>query len=215
MGTGIADANAMLSRTIFALQLALALLWARPASAEDKVEVLVTPKGKPWSVGDRGGWECSPTCRLLLPPDKYVVTMNDAKETLLIQVPTALTLEPGAPQLRKNAGWTARGVFVGAGVNGALGIYGFAKSCSDSGGANCVGSTNDLKISKTAAEVLIATAAGLVSISVASATVFALSGDGIGVRELAAPPEPRRRKSFDVMVTPSANGALLSFVNRF
>jgi hypothetical protein len=219
MGTGIADANAMLSRTIRALRLLIlvagGLIWARPASAEDKVEVLVTPKGKPWSVGDQGGWECDPTCKLLLPPDKYVVTMNDAKETLFIRVPTALTLEPGAPKLRKIAGWTALGVFVGAGIIGAIGIYGIAKSCSDSGGTNCVSSTTDLKISKTAAEVLIATAAGLVSISVASATVFALSGDGIRVRELTAAPDPPRRKSFDVMVTPSPNGASLSFVKRF
>ena len=192
-----------------------AVLCAGRASADDKMEVFVTPKGQSWSVGSYGGAECSPTCTLHIPPDKYLVTMNETKLDLLIRVPTALTFEPGLPKLRKIAGWTALGVFVGAGVLGAIGIYSIAKACADSGGANCVNSHTDLTVSKTAAEVLIATAGGLITVSVTGAIIFAVTGDGIGVHELAEPPEPPRRKSFDVMVTPSSHGASLSFAKYF
>ena len=192
------------------LPLLAVLSVAGPAAADDPkpVEVIVTPKGQPWSIGPYGGQECEPTCRLRVPPDKYVVAIGGAKEELPIQVPTEITYSPGAPRLRTIAGWTAIG---GVGVGGVLlgfGIYGYAKSCSS--GAGCPG----LTVSRTAQEVLIATAGVLISISVAGAIVFALSGESISARDVDAPPPPAPR-SFDVGLSPSSHGATLDFVKLF
>jgi hypothetical protein len=186
------------------------LLSAHPAAAQGTVDVTVTPKGQPWSIGGRGGAACDPSCTMRLAPDKYEVVMNETKTTLFLQVPTEITYEPGSPRLRTIAGWTAvGGVGVGAVLVG-LGAYGLFTSCAHTGG--CPG---ELTLSRPVAEGLVVTAAGLISVSVAGAVVFAVSGEGIGVRELAPVPDRPRRKSFDVMLRPSSGGATIEFANRF
>ncbi len=110
------------------------LLSARPASAQDpppvKVAVTVTPKGQTWSVGDRGGAPCDPTCTLFLAPDSYLVRMNEVKQTVYIHLPTELTYDPGSPRLRTIGGWTAvGGVGVGAILLG-FGAYGLLQECA-------------------------------------------------------------------------------------
>jgi hypothetical protein len=187
-----------------------ALLSARLAAAEEKIPVTVTPGGQPWSIGGRGGAECDPTCGMLLARDKYEVLMGEAKTTFSLQVPTEITYEPGNPQLRKIAGWTAvGGVGVGAVLVG-FGAYGLLNACAHTGA--CEGG---ITVSRPVAEGLVLTAAGLISVSVAGGIVFALSGDGIRVHELAPVPDAPRRKTFDVMLLPSSRGATLELMHRF
>jgi hypothetical protein len=84
--------------------------------------------------------------------------------------PTEITYDPGYPRLRKIAGWTAIG---GVGVGGVLvgiGAYALLQGCGYAG--TCV---RNLNVSRPVAEGLVITAAGLISVSVAGAIVFAIS----------------------------------------
>ncbi len=70
-------------------------------------------------------------------------------------------------------------------------------------------------MTRPVAEGLIFTAGALLTISVAGGIVFAVTADGIGVKELAPAPEPRRRKGFDVMFRPSTRGGTIGFGTLF
>jgi hypothetical protein len=192
------------------LALLAALSVARPAAADDPkpVVVSVTPKGQSWSIGPYGGQECDPTCTLHVVPDKYVVTVGGAKEELPIVVPTEITYSPGAPRLRTVGGWTAVGAAAVGGVLLGFGIYGYAKNCANGMGCGA------LDPSRTVQEVLVVSAGVLISLSVAGAIVFAVSGESIRVRDV-DPAAPTARRSFDVGVNPASHGATLEFVKRF
>ena len=191
------------------LSVVAALLLPRPAAAGDpKVEVIVTPQGQPWSIGAYGGWECEPTCTVYVPPEKHLVTIGSVTHDLLIRGPTVINYAPGSPRLRTAAGWTAIGGFVVGGVLGGVGLYSVFKSCVNSQGCP------EFNLSRTAQQVIITTAGVLISMSVAAAIVFAVSGDAISIRQ-EDPPSSPLRKSFDVMLNPSSQGATLDFMMRF
>jgi hypothetical protein len=201
----------MSSRAAAAIVLAAVVLSASAAAADDTIQVTVTPNGATWSVGGRGGAPCSPSCTMFVAPDKYVVVMNEVRETIPILVPAEITyhpgVPPGVPKLRTIGGWTAVG---GVGVGGVLlgfGAYGYMESCK--------GGCPSLNISRPAAGALVVSASALISVSVAGAILFAVSGESISVRELAPVPDPPRSKSFDVMLAPSAGGAAVGIAARF
>jgi hypothetical protein len=187
---------------------ARSLVLPADATPPGGVEVTIEPKGKPWSVGSHGGWECDPACVMRVKPDSYLVTIDETKTTFLFQVPTQVIYDPGAPRLRTIAGWTAVG---GVGVGGVLvglGIYGYLQTCKGNG---CPSFT----VSRPAAGALVGTAAALVSVSVAGAIVFAVSSPSIRFRELEAIPELRRKKPFDVLLRPASQGASLDVLTTF
>ncbi len=200
----------LLAHPLAALPLLAALSAARPAAAGDPqpVEVTVTPKGQPWSVGSHSGVGCSPTCTIHLLPDKYLVTIGGAKEEMLLDGPTEITYSPGSPKLRTAGGWMAIGGVGSGGLLLGLGIYGYVKSCSAS-----TGCTSLPPISKTASLVLVSTAAVMISISVTGAILFAVSGESLTARDLAPRRAPAR--SFDVVLNPSTLGGTVDVVGRF
>jgi hypothetical protein len=188
---------------------------AAPAAAGDPkpVEVLVTPKGQSWSVGPYGGQECDPTCYLRVPADTYPVAIGGAKQEVPILSPMEITYSPGSPKLHTVGLWTMIGGVGAGGVILGLGIYGYVNACT---GSSCPA----LNFSRTTDEVLVTTAAILISISVAGAILFAVTGESIGARDVDLPasapgpvlPPPR---SFDVSLVPSSHGATLDFVKLF
>jgi hypothetical protein len=192
-------------------QLAPSTLGIPPeASGAGRIEITVTPKGEPWSVGGHGGFECDPTCTLRLLPSTYAVTIGPVTETLPLQVATDISFDPGVPRLRTIGGWTAVGTAAVGGVFLGIGAWGLLNACVGTG--KC---PDGLNVSRPVAEGLVIGAAGLISVSVAGAIVFAVSGQSIRVRELAPVPEPRRHRPVDVVLRPTPRGAGVEFVQRF
>ncbi|APR88610.1 hypothetical protein A7982_13959 [Minicystis rosea] len=140
-------------------------------------------------------------------PDKYVISIGDAKEEMFLDGPTEITYNSGAPKLHTVAGWTAIGGIGAGGAALGLGIYGYVKTCA--GSAGCPG----FNISKTAAGVLVTTAAVLISISVTGAILFAVTGETITARDL-KPKKPSARP-LDLVLAPSAYGGTMSLVGTF
>jgi hypothetical protein len=148
-----------------------------------------------------------------LPPDKYEVIVGGAKEEILVDGPTAITYSPGYPRLKTAAGWVAVGGVGAGGLIMGIGVYAYVKSCG-----NASGCPNLPSISRTAAQVLVTTAGALITISVAGAIMYAVTGESLRARDLPAPaaalvPDPRR--TYDVRVSPSGLGATLELVKRF
>jgi hypothetical protein len=182
------------------------LVPAGPAAQTGMIEVTVTPKGAPWSVGGHGGFECEPTCTLRLLPESYLVTVGEVKDTFLLQVPTDIVYDPGNPRLRTIGGWTAVGGAALGGVFLGLGAWGLLNACVGTG--KC---PNGLQASRPVAEGLVIGSAALISISVTGAILFAISGQSIRLHELAPVPEPPRRKHVDVVL----RGPSVEIVGRF
>ena len=170
-----------------ALTLALGAALGAPGTAAAEapsVEVTITPKGRPWSIGAHGaGIECSPSCVLHLRPETYRVSIGGAKEPVLLDAPAEIVYLPGSRLLRYIGGGAALG---GAGI-GALMVYVAAKACVTDAGTNnppC----NFPTMSRASQQALITLTAVVFSTAVAGGILFLLSDEGIRVSER---PKPR------------------------
>jgi hypothetical protein len=167
-------------RLSWAWALLAVLALARTARAQE-VEVVVKSEGQPWSIGDRAGEDCTPSCTLHVAPRKYHVTMGDTSEDVLIDVPSEVVYRPALHPLRYT-GFALIGVGL---VAGGLLTYGAVKGC---------GSTNPMTMSFCTSRATQNIFAGIAAVSfgtaVAGGFMAYFGGESIRVRDL-----PQRRSS--------------------
>jgi hypothetical protein len=159
------------------------------------VEVVVVPKGRPWSIGRYGGQPCSPTCTLHVPRDTYEVTLGDAKETLPILAPAELVYIPGSKALR----WAGLGMGLGGAGIGGLMLYLAARGCIESRPQGC---TSGISLSRTGQQVLITFTGVLIATGVTGGILFAISGDGIKMNDRDPGPAAKPDKAVSLRVLP-------------
>jgi hypothetical protein len=159
---------------------------ARPASAQEgkSFPVVVRPGDQAWSVGGRGGSECSPTCTIHLTPRSYKVVMGGTDTEVWLDGPSELAYRPPASGLRYLGGG-----LVLLGVGGGIAMtYLATKACVSSGGTgasppDCTGSIFS-GVSPGVKIGLVAAAAGLFTSAVVGGFLFYLGGESIRVRAL-------------------------------
>jgi len=182
-----------LAPTLAALAAAGGLVAAAPPARADEgksFEITVDPRGQSWAIGPHGGQECTPTCILHLPADKYPMEIGGAKETLYLSGPVSVTYRPGSKVLR----YAGLGVGLGGLVIGGIMIYVVARSCVTESTNPQTGHCDLLKLTPPQQRGLITFTAAVISASVAGGILFALSGESIRVED--APEPPRRPVGF-------------------